>query len=521
MTPNARFSLSRVTFPKELTCSMRYSLLSFFLGALLTLAFSPFDHWLLAFVSLSGLSWLWLNPHEHHPIRYGFLFGLGNFSTGVHWVYISMYAYGGAPLFFAVGANILLILYLSLFPLLIGLLLHYLSRPATVRRALLIPLFWITGEIIRSYLFSGFPWLSVGYTQLYGLFKGIIPLAGMFAAGFILMLICSLLAFSYYRSGFAAIFAASLIGVMSFSTQFLSFTTPIGNPISVALIQGNVAQLTKFEPEQMLRDMQDYIQLIDERREQVVILPETAFAFMEELIHDDYLNALDKQYREKNQAIILGMPTGNYEKGEYYNSVITLGSAHGRYHKKHLLPFGEYLPMRRLFSFFRHFVTIPMGDFSRGESVQPLLSTNGVSAGVFICFEGAFGRVVQPYSYAQYLINVSNDGWFQDSIAADQHLQLTQVRALELGREIARATNNGHTVFIRSDGSIAERLPRFQRAVLSHTIQPRTGQTPYAKYGEKPLIYGLLLYAMMCALIFLIEKEQVKSHARYLSTRAN
>lgn len=491
-----------------------YALVSFFSGLLFTAAFSPFDYWYAAFISLTALAWVWLHAPTNRTVRYGFLFGLGNFGSGVYWVYISLYRFGNAPLIFAILANVLLVLYLALYPALVGYVLRRLSAPRTVYRLLLIPLLWLGAEFLRAYFLTGFPWLSAAYSQLYGVLNGFVPIFGVFGTGLFLLLICTLFAYTLsQRVAYPTVIAGFIVAIALVSRE-LSFTHAIGQPFSVALVQGNASQYTKFDAEHMQKDMEDYIALSAARSESVIIWPETAVAFMEESIKAPVLEPLDALFKDKRQAVVLGIPSGNI-RADYYNSVITLGAANGRYAKNHLLPFGEFIPFKPVFQIFSRFVDMPLGDFSRGGSQQAPIFTQGVPATVSICFESAFGRQVrQGVANAQYLINVSNDGWFQGSIAAHQHLQMSQMRALELGREMARATSTGITVFIDSQGKILSSLPQHEQAVLSGWIQPRIGLTPYARFGNTLFISLWLLYAIIAALLYPMRKN----HARAISS---
>lgn len=470
------------------------------LGSLLPLAFAPFNLWFVGLASLTAFSYLWLNCKC--PSRLGFFYGLGYFGVGLHWVYISLHSFGGAPLAFAILANVLLVLVLAAFPAIAGLILRLFSRPDSVLRAALIPFAWMLAELGRSFIIGGFPWLSIGYSQFAAPLEGLAPLSGVFGIGLVLMLIASLLALSMRRKILLPGVIAALLVFITWPTRHLSFTTPVAYPFTVALVQGNIPQLTKFDPGLIHSHIGHYIDLSVRRNESVIIWPETAIAFMEEDVKNGVLQELDRFFAARGQTLVSGIPTGSLADGIYYNSVIALGKGSGRYHKHHLLPFGEYLPMRSLFAIFNDYVDIPLSDFSRGEANQAPLMTNGIPAGVSICFEATFGREVRnALPHAQYLINVSNDGWFEDSIAADQHLQMNQMRALELGREMARATNNGITVFLDEKGRIKRQLPRFERGVLSGQVQSHIGQTPYARYGDNIFYIAMGIYALFLAFL--------------------
>lgn len=492
-----------------------YSIVALFLGLLYPLAFAPFYWWPIAVLSLTGLAVLWLSPRADCPVRHGFCFGLGSFGAGIYWVYISLYTYGGAPLPFAILANILLVLYLSLYPALTGWLLRRLSTAGSCYRVFLIPLFWMLGELARAYILTGFPWLSAGYSQLFGPLHGLAPLGGQWLSGLVLIIFCALMAWAAVeRSVYPAITAIFLAALCMASCQ-LRFTSAFGDPISAALVQGNASQYTKFDPQVMGADLTRYIKLSKERSETVIIWPETAIAFWQRQVQNDILEPLDSQFLAKNQTFVSGIPSGDIN-GAYYNSVITLGAGSGEYSKDHLLPFGEYIPFKSFLNIFKDYVDIPLSDFARGGKNQKPILTNGTPAAVNICFESAFGRDIRRgvNRGAQYIINVSNDGWFGNSIAAEQHLQMSQMRSLEMGRETARATNNGITAFIDSTGHVTARLPRFTAAVLSGGIQPRIGLTPYARYGNRIIAYLLALYAMIAALVFPFRNR----NARHLSS---
>lgn len=485
-------------------------------GALMTLGFAPFSQWYLAIFATIILAWLWLHPAIKRPGLIGFAFGLGYFGVGLHWVYISLYAFGGASLGFAVLANIVLVLFLALFPMLAGWILGKLSRPASPERMLLIPFLWGGMEFARAYLLTGFPWLSLGYSQLHSPLDGLAPITGVFGISLATSLIASMMAYAWIVGKKTPIIMALLLYGTVFISGTLHFTNPVGNRFSVALVQGNIAQSIKFDPAHMLAGLEQYIFLSINRHENVIIWPETAIPFLESDIRDSHINALHRLFSSKNQALVTGIPSGDWSKNIFYNSVIVLGNGTGRYEKHHLLPFGEYLPLRRLFDFFNDFVDIPFNDFSRGHAKQPPLLTNGIRAGVSICFEAAFGRDIRrAMPQAQYLINISNDGWFKDSIAADQHLQMAQMRARELEREMARATNDGITAIIDARGNLRKQLPRFQSDVLSGYIQPYIGLTPYARYGNIIFIVIMSLYAIMLGLYILT----VRSHASTVSSQ--
>lgn len=462
-------------------------------------AFAPFSYWAVGVMGLMGLVWLWLYAPKDRPTLYGYGFGLGYFGAGLHWVYISMHAYGDAPLSFAILANIALVLLMAMFPMAVGWLIKRFSRPSSLYRAALIPCLWSISELLRAQVLSGFPWLTLGYSQLDSPLAGFAPIIGVYGISLCLMGCVVAMMLVLVQRRIKAIFPIIAIILLGILGNTLSFTQPEGDTLSIALVQGNIAQEEKFNLDKRAVHFKHYLDLSINRQEQVIIWPETAIVYEEHSIRDTLLAALNTHLNAKSQTLVTGI--ASERDGAYYNAVITLGAGSGWYAKNHLLPFGEYLPLRPLFGFFKDYVEIPMSDFARGGDAQAPLFTKGIRAGISICFEAAFGEEVrQTGENAHYLINISNDSWFKNSIAADQHLQINQMRAKEMQRPMARVANDGITAFIDAQGRIETTLARFTSAVLSHTLQPLTGQTPYARYGDKLILWIVCAYAVMLGL---------------------
>lgn len=460
-------------------------------GGVLALGFAPFNLWGPALLALLYFCHSLLTGTR--LARKSYCFGLGLFAAGIHWIYLSLYHYGGASLFFAIATNTVLVLVFALFIGAVGWGLERFTQTPG-QRALLLPALWLALEYGRAHFLSGFPWLALGYVP--SPLRELAPLGGVWLVGWATLTVCTLLAWAGQQKSQRAALAAGLLALGGWACRWLSFTTPVGPPLTVALVQGNIDQLQKFEPSRMRAHMELYIQMLLARKEEVIILPETAITHFESTI-TDILTPLGDILRLRNQALITGIPAGDLDRDIYYNAVIVLGAGNGRYYKHHLLPFGEYLPARGLFEFFRDYVQIPLGDFTRGAATQPPLFSRGVPLSASICYEAAFGRDIRRNAgAAHYLVNISNDGWFKGSIAYDQHLQMNQLRALESGRPLARATNTGLTAFIDERGHIVAQLERDTRGVLSGTVQPREGLTPYVRWGNR-VFEALLLVQLL------------------------
>lgn len=474
-------------------------------GALLVLAHAPFEWFWLAPPLYALLVWSWQDAGPRRAAWRGYLFGLGLFGCGVSWVYISLHTYGGAPPVFAALTTALLIGYLALYPALAGYLLNrFWPRPGPVRWLLVLPALWLLLEALRAWLLSGFPWLAPGYSQTTGPLAGLAPLGGVPLVGWAVLASAGLLLLIGYprwrppwlRASWFALLVGLWVGA-GYADR-LSWTAPAGEPLRVALIQGNIEQKQKWQPDSLERTLTLYSRLSADAADDsdLIVWPETAIPLFIEDLDPVYREALETHARETDTDYLIGAPSGNWDTREYYNGVLAVGGQGGFYRKHHLLPFGEYLPLRTLFDLFHRFVDIPMADFSAGAADQPLLRAGGHAVGVSICFESAFGNeIARALPDAAFLVNVSNDGWFGDSLAPAQHLQIARMRSIETRRWMARATNTGITALIDARGRVVEQVPQFEIAVLRGELQPLSGATPYVRIGDWPL--GLMLCGLL------------------------
>ena len=473
-------------------------------GAAMPLAFAPFSYWPLAILLPLILLWVWDSATPGRAALRGGLFGLGMFGFGIYWIFISLHDYGNAPAAFAALATFLVILVMALYPAAVGWLFNrwgLLSGP--LRWLLVFPALWTLLEWVRSWLFSGFPWLALGYSQIDSPLGQLAPYLGVFGIGWAALFSTGLL-WTMLRSptrqarlGWAGLLLA--VWASAWSLGAIHWTEPVGPPLRVAIVQGNIGQEIKWQPGQLDDTLERYVSLSlpEHGHSDVIIWPETAIpAFYDDVIA--FLEALGEKARQDQVDYVSGIPTGSWEKLIFHNSVVSVGAATHFYHKRRLLPFGEYLPLRWFFQFFRNWVTIPMADFLPGDPAQPLLRAGGQPVGVSICFEAVFGSEIrQSLPEATWLINVSNDAWFKDSTAPHQHLQIARMRALEMGREMARATNTGISALIDERGLIKTRGPQFEAVVVRGAIRPHQGQTPYSRFGDAPV----LLFAVLALIV--------------------
>lgn len=467
------------------------------IGAALPLAFAPFDLFPLAFLVPALLFHLWRDGSAARAAWRGFLFGLGMFGVGVSWVYVSLHNFGHmlAPL--AALATFLFVVILALYPALLGFIqARWLDRQRPMHVLLALPALWVLFEWIRSWFLSGFPWLNLGYSQSDTWLVGVASWVGVYGVSFMVAIVSGLLAQSlrtpenFLRRYLPALIVIFLGGWLAGKVEW---TEPVGAPLPVALVQGNVPLELKWQPAYRATVLERYRSLSDQAGDaELIVWPEAAIPAQLDEIDPAYLADL----KRRNADFLIGVVERDQTTRQYYNSVVSLGRGAGLYRKQHLVPFGEFLPFPALFRWLLDSLHIPMSDFSSGTADQPPLTAAGQKIGVSVCYEDAFGEeIIRALPQATLLVNVSEDAWFGDSLAPHQRLQIARLRALEAGRPMLRAANTGPSAAIDHHGKVVARSPQFEMAVLRTVVQPRQGDTLYARYGNAPILgfVGLLL----------------------------
>ena len=475
---------------------LRRIVCAFLLGAAMVAGFAPLTLFPVAIISMAGLVWLLGRAgNVRCGFVIGFSWGLGCFLFGVSWLYIALNRFGAVPMPLAALAILLFCAYLALFPAIAAALFVRLRQPGLIRTALLFASLWTFSELLRGWLFTGFPWLALGYTQTtYSPLNGFFPLLGVYGVGFVAALIAALLALAPWRQGYVEHgrpgrqCVTTLVGLISLTvlgclTSWVSWTAPTGEPIRVALIQTNIEQDLKWAPERLKDWLEVNAGLARDQRSDLVVLPETTLPLLMEQLPDGYLEYLSAGARTQNGDLVVGIFTRD-ENGRIYNSALSYGtSPEQRYAKSHLVPFGEYSPP--LFGWIYRIADIPMSDQTSGGWQQPPLMLGDQRIGVNICYEDLFGRELLRFlPDATLMLNLSNLAWYGQSLAQPQHLQIARARALETGRPMLRATNTGMTAVILPNGQLDGVLPAFERGVLNVAVQGYQGMTPYARWGD-------------------------------------
>jgi apolipoprotein N-acyltransferase len=418
------------------------------------------------------------------------------FGAGVSWIYVSMNTFGGMPMPLAALATLLFCAFLALFPAAAGWLQARVPAHPAVRACLLIPAAWVLFEWLRGWIFTGFPWLSAGYASVGWPLQGYAPLAGVFGLSFLTLSLAGMLwlAIRGKRKPVALALVLVLVGVGQALRQ-VQWSEPTGEPVSAALLQGNIPQDLKFRPERYERTLETYAGLADGSSARLIVLPETALPRFYDAVAPQYLARLEAVAKRNRGDLLLGVPY-RAAANEYYNSALSLGTAPRQaYHKVHLVPFGEFVPPG--FAWTLRLIDIPLSDFSRGGPEQAPILAAGQRIAVNICYEDAFGdEIARRLPEATLLVNVSNVAWFGDSLAPAQHLSIARLRAIETGRMHLTATNTGITAAIDRDGRVSARLPQFVSDRLEVAAQGYTGITPYMLLRDWPVVLlSLLIFA--------------------------
>ncbi|PJE78865.1 Apolipoprotein N-acyltransferase [invertebrate metagenome] len=488
----------------------KVSVASLLSGSIASLAFSPFDVWLAMIISLGMAFYLVQSVSPRRALLSGWLYGIGLFGAGASWIYVSIHQFGAAsvPL-----AGFLTALFVAAISVLFVVPPFWLYAKLTSRgfcrdlwqRALLFSVLWVLFEWCRSWLLTGFPWLISGYTLLDTVFQSWAPVTGVYGLSFAIVLTSSLLgalAISLLTEGRHLgkvwLFLCSLVavwGCLSAPLASVEWTKEEGE-LTFSAVQGNIAQSLKWNPSYVQDTLSTYLALTEAQwQSDLVIWPENAIPVLSNDARS-FLEQLSQKAGMTSTALITGIPlssNGNTRSVKYFNGILALGHGEGHYAKQKLVPFGEYVPFDSVLRGLIAFFDLPMSSFSKGSRDQNPLTINGIPIATYICYEVIYPDFAASLARGTgFLVTVSNDTWFGHSIGPMQHFQMARMRALETGRFLIRATNDGVTALVNDKGVVVQQIPRFEAGVLSGTITVKKGNTPFMQLGSWPVV-GLCL----------------------------
>jgi len=486
---------------------MRKYLLALFCGLLFPLGFAPFDYWLLTILSISLALYLISEKVENNAFLLGLFYGIGQWGFGISWVYVSIHYHGNLGILGSLFITSAFILFLSLYT---GLTFYLVKKIKTSNKNLnyliIFPVVWVTVEVVRSYLFTGFPWLIVGGSLAGTSVGGWIPILGIYGASILSVMISSCLVL-FYKNKTKMFGSPALILVIillsSFTLTKINWTKEIST-IQASIYQPNLTLKEKWSSEGVRKTMSMIDSSISNAQEgEIIIFPETAIIFDKEDLNS-WFSKIEKEAQLKNISLISGIiakDTKNPSLIERYNRIEGFGAIKGHYDKIHLVPFGEYIPLRGYLDKFLDILDINLINTLPGESYG-LLKVDNIAVSASICYEIAFSDLVRKTAKkGNLLVTISNDTWFGSSIGPEQHLEIAQSRALEHQKSLIRATNSGISAIIDKKGNIVSRQGFFEDKQIKEKVFIYEGKTPFSVVGNW-FIYGYIMLIYMYLLLY-------------------
>ncbi|GBG15547.1 apolipoprotein N-acyltransferase [Novimethylophilus kurashikiensis] len=469
------------------------------LGALSVFGFAPYYIYPTPILALAGLFYFWRDAEtQKHAMQLGFAFGMGLFGAGVSWIYVSLHDFGGMPSAAAIFATAAFFAFISLLPMSAGWALKRYFPHAPLLAA---PLLWVGQEWVRGWIFTGFPWLTMGYSQVpYSPLAGFAPVLGVFGVSLLTAIAAAIVAGALHGRLARKQWAFALLGlwITGAALKHVEWSHPVGTPLTFSLLQGNISQDLKWREDEVVRTFQTYRDMALTSHAQLIVMPEMALPILMDEVPRDYLDKLAQHAKAQGGDILIGVPEAKRQDGEtlYYNTMLSYGTAPTQaYRKFHLVPFGEFIPFKPVFGWiYRNLLHIPLADLASGDKYQQPMALSGQKIAMNICYEDVFGEeIIRQLPAATLLINVSNDAWYGESLAADQHMQMSMTRALETARMVLRATNTGATAVINREGRVIAHAPHFKQLSLDGAAQGYAGTTPYVLWGNVPAIALIFL----------------------------
>ncbi|NVD07260.1 apolipoprotein N-acyltransferase [Vibrio sp. JPW-9-11-11] len=484
---------------------LKRPLAAVFVGASTTLAFAPFSVWPLAVLSPLLLLLLIHRQTPKQALAVGYAWGLGQFATGISWVHVSIDNFGGMPKIASLLLMALLVGYLALYSAFYCWSLNRFFPVSNRTRWLLAaPALWLIFDWLRGWVMTGFPWLWLGYSQIDSPLGRFAPIGGVELVTLLVLMSAAALGYGLLHKRWSTLIIPAVIIATGFGLTTAQWVVPdTGQVTKIALIQGNIPQAIKWKPSQRWPTIMKYTDLTRENWDaDIIIWPEAAIPAFEFEI-SSYLHNLDSAAAMNHSAVITGIVNQSEDK-KFYNSILTLGSKaqpgyrydmEERYHKHHLLPFGEFVPFESILRPLAPLFNLPMSSFSRGEFVQPNIEANGKHMAPALCYEIIFNEQVRQNidDDTDFILTLSNDAWFGRSIGPLQHMEIARMRALEFGKPVIRSTNNGVTAITDHLGNIIAQVPQFETHVLRAEVTSTQGHTPYYTWGSWPLYVWVLL----------------------------
>lgn len=468
-------------------------------GILYTTSFEPMNLKIMAYLSLFIFIYIASNNDRKSSIKLSVLFGFTIFLFGASWVFDSLYNYGGGYLFLSLLMTFLFIIIISALFVPIGFIINKkVKERSHVLFPFLVSSIWVICELIRSNIFGGFPWLLLGTSQSETFMNILFPLLGTYFISFlIIFIVASLVTFIHNnRNSYILLnLIFPLLAIVFLNILNIKFISSSVSPIRISIIQPNISQLLKFDKEYIGQIKEKYVSLIKSvQNVDLIIFPETVIP---RIYNDDkeFYSSL-RSILSNNTSLLTGIFRSNPQRTDIYNSLVLFDEYEQFYDKRHLVPFGEYVPLKPIFNFFAKILNIPMSNISEGSESQKHITLSGISLYPLICYEIAYPSLINLRDDSPgFIVTISNDAWFGDTSAPSQHLQIAQTRALETSHYVLRSANTGISAIIDPSGTIIKKINLNQSGVLQSEVFPSKGKTPYMVFGDYPVL--MLIFIIM------------------------
>ncbi|STX42421.1 apolipoprotein N-acyltransferase [Legionella donaldsonii] len=497
-------SVQSLAFISTRAISYSHLLRAFLFGLLLPLSFAPFHLPGAAILSLAFFYAQLGKEQNQQAFWDGLFLGLGYFGLGISWVFVSIHEYGHLNSVFAALITLCFLIYLSLFPALMALIFKKLAIPRLAfLSCLLFSALWTLTEYLRSTFLSGFPWLLLGFGQFDAPSKYLLPVIGVYGVGFLTCFAATILATSTQLNGLRrSLCLIAFVGLLLSPSllKYINWAQKDSTSMSVGVIQANLSMRDKWDENLFWQLLQRYQQDTEKLLgTQLIVMPESAIPLPPSYI-GDFLTDIHVKAKQAGSAVMLGIPKPTtIDENYYFNALISLGNAKGFYLKQHLVPFGEYIP--KPFQQISNWLAIPDANLKPGGTDQTLIKIGRHAMATLICYELAYGDLLRhQLPRAEWIVSISDDGWFGHSLAMYQQQQMAQVRSLQTARYQIIANNDGLSSVVNTRGEITASLPAFSAGILKTTLFPMTGMTPWVYFGDLPS----LLFAVLVVFIYMV-----------------
>jgi len=464
-------------------------IVAFGTGALLACAFAPLQWWPLAILCPAALMWLWEDAWPRQAASTGFCFSFGTFLAGTYWLYVSVHVLGKAPVWLTIAIMLGLLSIMGLYNALIGYAVaRWLPRSGAWRWLVGTPAVWLVVEWWRGWFLSGFSWLSLGYSQTDTWLAGLAPVVGVYGISLVLLVSAgALIALLRGTARLRVIAAVLLVAPWAIGAALLPvrWTHPSGAPVSVAVIQADIPQEDKWLDSEAPTILARYRTMTESALgTKLIVWPEAALPDLANNLLP-YIELVDREAQARGSSLVMGVVRASDDGEHYYDSILALGKQASWYAKDHLVPFAEFFPVPHFVRNWLRLMTLPYESFDRGGTDQSPLPVAGLELGPTVCYEVGYGSyMLHMLPKADALVNVTNDAWFGHSTARYEQFQMARMRALEEGRGMIIASNDGISAVLGPRGEIVASAPPFQQYVLRSSVTPMSGLTPFAHVGN-------------------------------------